>query len=46
MLQEVLDDQDSVVCPRRGYALKWLEAENGEIKCPECGRHTPHELLH
>ncbi len=27
-------------CMHCGYSLKGLEVENGEVKCPECGRHT------
>jgi hypothetical protein len=28
------------LCVNCGYALSGLAAENGEIRCPECGRHT------
>jgi hypothetical protein len=28
-------------CIACGYELKELAAENGEVKCPECGKHTP-----
>lgn len=27
-------------CANCGYALDGLRPENGEFKCPECGRHT------
>lgn len=27
-------------CRNCGYSLKGLEVVNGEIQCPECGRHT------
>lgn len=28
-------------CLHCGYELKGLEPVNGELRCPECGRHTP-----
>lgn len=27
-------------CPNCGYSLAGLPAENSEIRCPECGRHS------
>jgi len=44
-LLEVTRDLDQAACPRCGYSLQGLEPENDEIKCPECGRHTPTEML-
>jgi hypothetical protein len=32
-------------CPNCGYELRGLGAENGEVKCPECGRHASAKLL-
>lgn len=29
------------VCPHCGYSLAGIPPENKEIRCPECGRHTP-----
>lgn len=28
-------------CTNCGYTLAGLAPENGEVRCPECGRHTP-----
>ncbi len=28
------------VCGNCGYSLTGLPIENGEVRCPECGRHT------
>ncbi len=33
------------LCVNCGYALSDLPAENSEIRCPECGRHTPEKLV-
>lgn len=27
-------------CANCGYALKGLPVQNGEVRCPECGRHS------
>jgi hypothetical protein len=27
-------------CPHCGYALAGLAPDNGEVRCPECGRHS------
>jgi len=32
-------------CPHCSYSLKGLKAENHEIRCPECGRHTAAALI-
>jgi hypothetical protein len=29
------------VCPHCGHQVKGVPAVNGEVRCPECGRHTP-----
>lgn len=44
-LSEVGSDEARGRCPRCGYSLEGLAPVNDEIKCPECGRHTPSELL-
>lgn len=31
----------SGLCANCGYPLSGLAPENGEVRCPECGRHTP-----
>ena len=42
---EVGSEEAAGLCPRCRYSLDGLEEENGEIKCPECGRHTAVEVL-
>jgi hypothetical protein len=32
-------------CANCGYELGNLRVENGEVRCPECGRHTSAKLL-
>lgn len=32
-------------CANCGYELSNLSVENGEVRCPECGRHTSAKLL-
>jgi hypothetical protein len=32
-------------CTHCGYSLEGLNAENQEIRCPECGRHTSAALI-
>jgi hypothetical protein len=32
--------QERARCYWCGYELRGLELENGEVRCPECGRHT------
>lgn len=44
-IHEVGGEEARNTCPRCGYSLEGLEAVNGEIKCPECGRHTVEELV-
>lgn len=33
--------QPDLVCRHCLYSLKGLTPQNGEYRCPECGRHTP-----
>ena len=33
------------VCANCGYSLRGQRAEAGEVRCPECGRHTPAPFL-
>lgn len=32
-------------CYGCGYPLRGLEVLNGEVRCPECGKHTPEAIL-
>ncbi len=43
-LAEVPPDDKPERCVYCGYSLKDLEVVNHEIKCPECGRHTPEKV--
>lgn len=45
VLDAIPDGQLPGVCPHCGYDLKGLPADNGEVRCPECGRHTAASLL-
>ncbi|MHC5024441.1 MAG: hypothetical protein ACYTGG_11125 [Planctomycetota bacterium] len=33
------------ICGHCGYRLEGLPAKNDEVRCPECGRHTPASLV-
>lgn len=35
----------SRACYGCGYTLEGLEVVNGEVRCPECGKHTPDAIL-
>lgn len=37
--------QPSTRCSNCGYELTHLPTTNGEVRCPECGRHTSAKLL-
>lgn len=38
---QTLSEKTLGCCRNCGFSLDGLTAENGEIRCPECGRHTP-----
>lgn len=42
---EIGEDEAAGRCPNCGYQLKGLDVVNGEIRCPECGRHTGEDLI-
>ncbi|MGD9790118.1 MAG: hypothetical protein AB7Q00_02335 [Phycisphaerales bacterium] len=44
-LSDVPPDERADRCPHCAYSLEGLEAVNHEIRCPECGRHTPASLV-
>ncbi|MCC6321643.1 MAG: hypothetical protein IT438_09455 [Phycisphaerales bacterium] len=33
------------VCPACGYSVRGLPVENGEVRCPECGKHASAKLV-
>lgn len=39
-LSPTAEGRTSGCCENCGYALTGLPVENGEIRCPECGRHS------
>ncbi len=44
-LSDVPPDERPDRCPHCAYSLVGLDAVNHEIRCPECGRHTPASLV-
>jgi len=36
---------EPTLCPNCGYDLRNLPVENEEVRCPECGRHTPARMI-
>lgn len=44
-LQPMNPDDRSDRCANCGYSLVGALPENGEVRCPECGRHTPVSML-
>lgn len=44
-LQPMNSDLRSDRCANCGYSLVGAQPENDEVRCPECGRHTPVSML-
>lgn len=44
-LDPVSDSRQAQMCLNCGYALVGLPVENGEVRCPECGRHSNATML-
>lgn len=44
-LQPIDPDHRSNRCANCGYSLIGAVPENDEVRCPECGRHTPMSML-
>ena len=44
-LKSIDTNKESDCCTNCGYSLKGLKAENAEVRCPECGKHTDAALI-
>lgn len=44
-LEAINDKLAANTCGNCGYSLEGLPADNSEVRCPECGRHTSALLL-
>jgi predicted Zn-ribbon and HTH transcriptional regulator len=44
-IMQAFKPEAPLCCANCGYSLQGLTPQNGEVRCPECGRHTSATML-